>query len=299
MKFKEGERVFVSGDSDSLYIQDYHVRVATNATVLKDVSNKAKKALLSLDRIDGDGDVTAMVMLSGVSKIDGIQLKLIEKSIDYLLYDVDGELYGTVEVQLDRKNDIPTFNGTIMHMPMYETEEKPLGKNSYFYKTIRNQAQTDCPDAFLLIEIPVVRPLTFADYESAKELDVLSENNVSQVVKDLEGCEENDYSWGIFLGETLIGYCTLGYADAMEDVLMLHPMYSDDALLLSDVFIKKEYRKNGYALLLVKTVIERRQEEENEPVFLALLDDALSYFYEKLGFHWAFGEEYIMVHDRK
>ena len=35
MKFKEGERVFVSGDSDSLYIQDYHVRVATNATVLK------------------------------------------------------------------------------------------------------------------------------------------------------------------------------------------------------------------------------------------------------------------------
>lgn len=50
---------------------------------------------------------------------------------------------------------------------------------------------------------------------------------------------------------------------------------------------------------MVKTVIEKRREAENEPVFLALLDDALSNFYEKLGFHWAFGEEYIMVLDRK
>lgn len=140
-----------------------------------------------------------------------------------------------------------------------------------------------------------VRPLTFADYEKTKELDTLSGNNVSQMVKDLKGCEENDYSWGIFLRETLIGYCTLGYADAMEDALIEHPQYSDDALLLSDVFIKKEYRGSGYALLMVKTVIEKRREVENEPVFLALLDDTLSNFYKKLGFHWAFGEEYIMV----
>lgn len=298
-KLRRNERVYVSGDSDSLYIQDYHVRVSTNATILEDVPDKAKKALLSLDEIDGDRNVTARVKVTGISKIENIQLCPVEKSVDYLLYDVDGGLYGTIEVQLDRRNGIPTFNGNILYMPMDKADAEPIEEGSPYYEIIKSKIKDDCPDVFSHAENLTIRPFVFRDYENVKELDALSQNDVSTVVRDLEGCEENDYSWGIFLKECLIGYCTLGYADAMEDVLIEHPQYSDDALLLSDVFIKKEYRGSGYALLMVKTVIEKRREAENEPVFLALLDDALSNFYKKLGFHWAFGEEYIMVLDRK
>lgn len=62
----------VKGDADALHIENYHVRVSTNATVLEDVSNRAKKALLLLDEIDGDWCVQANVMKKGITKISGI-----------------------------------------------------------------------------------------------------------------------------------------------------------------------------------------------------------------------------------
>lgn len=71
-------------------------------------------------------------------------------------------------------------------------------------------------------------------------------------------------------------------------------------MLLSDVYMKKQYRGNGYALKMVEDVINRRTEEEKELVFLSLLYDDLSRLYEKAGFRWAFDiKEHIMVLDKR
>lgn len=307
MEFKKDERVSVSGDADDLYIADYHVRVSTNATVLEDVSNRAKKALLLLDEIDGEGKVVAMVMKTGITKISGIQLSPNEQTIDYLLYDVDGELYGTVELQLDTYNEKSFFNGTILYMAYDETDAKRLEEGNPFYEIIKNAAKADFPDNFNERDMKkkektnahVIRPFVFSDLKRVKELDALSDNNVSQWVEDLEeDSDENDFSWGFFLNGELIGYCTIGYADTIKNVIADYPGYSCDSLLLSDVYIKEEYRGNGFALEMLKTVIEKRKENGKELIFITLLDDKLSCFYKKLGFHWAFGKEYIMVLDK-
>lgn len=307
MEFKQNERVFVSGDADALYIADYHVRVSTNATVQVDASNRAKKVLLLLDEIDGERQVSAMVMKTGITKINGIQLSPNEQTTDYILYGVDGELYGTVELQLDTHNEKSFFNGTILYMAYDEVDEKRLEEDNPFYEIIKNKAKADFPDNFNEKDMKkeektsahIIRPFVFSDFKKVKELDALSGNDVSQWVGDLEeDCDENDFSWGFFLNGELIGYCTIGYADAIKKTISDYPGYSSDALLLSDVYVKEEYRGNGFALEMLRTIIEKRKEKAKELIFITLLDDKLSCFYKKLGFHWAFGEEYIMVLDK-
>lgn len=64
---KRGERVWISGDSSELWIQDYHVRVDTGATVEEKPSPHAKKILLTLDQIDGDYHVLCYVRKSQVT----------------------------------------------------------------------------------------------------------------------------------------------------------------------------------------------------------------------------------------
>lgn len=145
----------------------------------------------------------------------------------------------------------------------------------------------------------VVRPLCYDDLEAVEEMDELSGNGVTQWVRDLIGGAFNDYSWGIFLKGELIGYCTIGYADDM-DCLEDYPGYTCDSLLLSDVYVKCEYRGNGYALKMIKEVIDCRTEKEKELVFLTLLYDDLSRLYSKIDFQWAFDtKEYIMVLDKR
>lgn len=66
---KKGDRVFVSGNSDELWIEDYHVRVSTEATVEETPVRNAKKILLTLDEIDGDRNVCCRVRRSKVELI--------------------------------------------------------------------------------------------------------------------------------------------------------------------------------------------------------------------------------------
>lgn len=64
---KQGDRVWVSGDSAELWIKDYNVRVNTGAIVEEEPSPRAKKILLTLDQIDGDCHVLCYVRKSQVT----------------------------------------------------------------------------------------------------------------------------------------------------------------------------------------------------------------------------------------
>lgn len=141
----------------------------------------------------------------------------------------------------------------------------------------------------------LVSPLTEAHLEQVVELDELSGNDVEQWLEDNE-----DYAWGLFQGDELVGYCTIGGADDCPTMIEDYEGKTDDSLLLSDVYVKPEYRGNGYASQMIQEVLEKRNAEEQELVFLALLDDGLSKFYEKFGFRWVDeSKEYCMVRDER
>lgn len=125
----------------------------------------------------------------------------------------------------------------------------------------------------------VVCPLTELHRPQVEYLDTLSYNDVKGWLED-----NIDYAWGIFVGTTLIGYCTIGGADVLEFELGEYKEYSSDALLLSDVFIEPKYRRKGHAVQMVNAAIEQRNKEEQASVFLTLLDDDLQHLYKHCGF---------------
>lgn len=63
---KQGDRVYISGDSAELWIEDYNVRVSTNATVVETPEKNAKKVLVTLDLIDGECNVCCRVRRSKI-----------------------------------------------------------------------------------------------------------------------------------------------------------------------------------------------------------------------------------------
>ncbi len=95
------------------------------------------------------------------------------------------------------------------------------------------------------------------------------------------------YAWGLFESEgnndKLIGFCSIGGADADED-LAQYPEYTSDSLLLCDVFIDEAYRGKGLGAFMVQRAI--RYQDCSESVFCTVLDDNLRYFYQKIGFKW-------------
>lgn len=66
---KQGDRVYISGDSAELWIEDYNVRVSTNAIVVETPKKNAKKVLVTLDWIDGEPNVCCRVRRSKVQPI--------------------------------------------------------------------------------------------------------------------------------------------------------------------------------------------------------------------------------------
>lgn len=66
----KGDIVHVSGDSADLWIQDYNVRVNTDARVDEDPKQNSKKVLVTLFSIDGDVNVTTYVRRSRISPRD-------------------------------------------------------------------------------------------------------------------------------------------------------------------------------------------------------------------------------------
>ena len=128
----------------------------------------------------------------------------------------------------------------------------------------------------------LIRSLNREDYDQVKEIDQLSFRDVSSTI------DSPEYAWGIFDEDKLAGYCTIGGAEEIDE---------DDSWLLSDVFIKPEYRNQGYAKQLINEVLDNVSQINKESVFITILDDRLREFYEDIGFEYL--EDGLMVKNQK
>lgn len=148
----------------------------------------------------------------------------------------------------------------------------------------------ECEDKNIRLDfIPVVRALTEDDMVQVEVLDVESGNDVACML------DSDKYAWGIFVGNELVGYCTIGTAaDTGHDK---YEMWSNESLCLSDVFVKFEHRCNGYASRLIGDVLKEYNPGDAEAVFLTLLDDKLIDFYYSLGFKTV--DDGVMVREQR
>lgn len=131
----------------------------------------------------------------------------------------------------------------------------------------------------------VVKPLTSKDLKNVEMLDAMSGFELEQWI---EATEKDDFpfAWGIFDGDILAGYCSIGYADDTCSEIEEQPLYDSDSLLLSDVYVVPNYRHQGLAEKMVKTAIKKRWELDGakKPVFLVCVSDRVAALYEKIGF---------------
>ena len=137
-----------------------------------------------------------------------------------------------------------------------------------------------------------IRSLTLEDNYKVSKLDNMSGNFVEQWLED-----NDDYAWGLFKGKELIGYCTIGGADDCGKEITEYPGWTNDSLLLSDVFINPDHRRQGYATQMIDEVIKERTKEDKELVFLTVLYEDLVDLYEKVGFSYIGNG--IMVRDER
>jgi GNAT superfamily N-acetyltransferase len=134
-----------------------------------------------------------------------------------------------------------------------------------------------------------VRKLKGKDVSAGKEMDEASGFYVAQWLEDLESDEEASDAYGLFLDGELIGYCTLGYADGLD-------ITTDyDSRLLSDVYVKPEYRHLGYGSKIVSEALQQETDCRYHDTYLTYLHDRLEDFYKPLGFVHAEGTDNVMM----
>ena len=122
-----------------------------------------------------------------------------------------------------------------------------------------------------------VRLLTINDADEVYWMDEASGFCISQWLE-----ENTDYAYGIFEDGELIGYCSVGGADDVNDDIYEDEDYDFESLLLSDVYIYPQYRKTGAALQMLTEVMSIRVNTETvycEPSYPELIR-----LYEKVGF---------------
>lgn len=126
----------------------------------------------------------------------------------------------------------------------------------------------------------LVKTLSKKDIYIVQNLDERSGNDLEQWLDD-EG-----YSYGIFLDENLIGYCSIGYANDICNAIETYPGKTEESLLLNDVYILPEYRGHKYGLTLIKEAIRLKSEFEgcNELIFCQPICSQLHNYYKTLGF---------------
>lgn len=61
MRYEKGTKIWVSGDSADLGIEDYNVRVSTSGVVEVAPTATGRKMLVTLDEIDGDHNVCVAI----------------------------------------------------------------------------------------------------------------------------------------------------------------------------------------------------------------------------------------------
>lgn len=135
--------------------------------------------------------------------------------------------------------------------------------------------------------------LQVSDIKRVQEMDEMSSFYVEQWVQNAidDGETECFSAYGIKLGDELIGYCTIGYADGALSIDIDH----HDSRLLSDVFILPEYRHNGYGSDMVREVIKLEPDCTYYDMYLTYIYDTLQDFYKNIGFVHIEGTDNIMV----
>lgn len=122
-----------------------------------------------------------------------------------------------------------------------------------------------------------VRELTPNDIDAVKETDDTSGFCLEQWLED------TGFGWGIFDNDTLIGYCSVGGADDVYDSIYNDPDYTYDALLLSDVYVKSEYRHKGVCTQMLHDVISKLN-DQTSTIYCCPSYEALGALYEAAGF---------------
>lgn len=91
-----------------------------------------------------------------------------------------------------------------------------------------------------------------------------------------EWAESEDYLFGLFIGERLIGVCTIG-GDADSNSSFIG--------LLSDVYIESTEQHKGYGRMMVEAVInDIRNTSQYKVINLQLLESSLDQWYTLMGF---------------
>lgn len=135
-----------------------------------------------------------------------------------------------------------------------------------------------------------VRALELKDIDDIRSIDDSQPFfEISDFIQDiLEEAESKDYiqdyAYGIFKDNKLIGYCTIGGADEIECA-----EYNDE--LLSDVYILDKYQGNGYGTELVKYALNNHPTSN---IYADILDENLIIFYSILGFKKVKDEDYLL-----
>lgn len=123
----------------------------------------------------------------------------------------------------------------------------------------------------------LLRRLNETDLCQVDALDAISCFDVYFFVSD----HDEPDAWGIFDGEKLIGYASMGYTDSCGPTIEFDSYHTVDSRILSSVFILEEYRTKGYASQLVSYVLDQYKDVS---IYLTILEDDLDQFYAKFGF---------------
>lgn len=131
----------------------------------------------------------------------------------------------------------------------------------------------------------LVRSLIEADKTKIKTLEAMYDYDVD-LYGYVEGYNDGDsVAFGIFYEDKLLGALSLGYADVYHQELCDHPDYHRNAYLLSDLFVREEFRRKGVGHKLAKESIDLiREREGNLPIFAMVINDDLIQFFIELGF---------------
>lgn len=133
-------------------------------------------------------------------------------------------------------------------------------------------------------KIITTRPLEMRDAGQIKQIDSESEFEIFDFIEDmLEEQDEyrangedysQDYAYGIFVNDELVGYCTIGGADEIECA-------GGEDELLGDVYIRETHRGKGYGRKLVEFALA---DHPKYNIFADILYDELEAFYANFGF---------------
>lgn len=202
--------------------------------------------------------------------------------MDSVLVCLCGWTFGSLIIQYIPKISVcpETDDGTIFWFIMNESEPVTDAEGYTLYFESEATAWEYAAEHFWIAREDsfTFRWLTEGDATAVQELD---DSGDFEIVSMLDG---ENYAFGVFDKGKLVGYCTLGCADVIEDEVGDWPGYCNDSMLLSDVFILPEYRHKGLGRMMIQTLFEKSEDAKSNLVFIGLLDDALQSFYEPLGF---------------